>query len=38
MILRVTPGKRPTIEEILEQPILKEVEEKELSSYSTTYT
>lgn len=38
MILRVTPSKRPTIQEILDQPLFKESEEKELSIYSTTYT
>jgi hypothetical protein len=40
MILRVTPGKRPTIEEILEQPFFKDdpKSEKELTSHSTTNT
>jgi len=39
MILRVTPHKRPTIEEILEFPILKNIESlEEDNSKSTTST
>lgn len=40
MILRVTPSKRPTIEEILEAPFFKEEAkgDKEMTVQSTTNT